>query len=229
MGKNYIIPIAAILTAGFLFFSLVQKNSAASEPELMLTWQALNYAPPGYQGKNLPIRNSPVEAALTIIENGKPANLSNQEIRWFVDRNLEQSGIGLTRFPFAVPRLASSGVPLKVSVINYKGADLEKSVLVPVAKPETIITTGAADKKIIAGINLIEALAYFFNVKNINQLLFTWSANNEETNGASDTPNFLELDASQGGPGAEVKLSVSVVNKNDALEGAKDETILIVK
>ena len=56
--------------------------AAASVPELILTWQAQNYAPASYEGKRLPTGNTIIAAAVELIDGGKVINLSNNVLHF---------------------------------------------------------------------------------------------------------------------------------------------------
>lgn len=220
------ISILIILIASLYIHA---KSSAQNPPEIIITWQAQNYAPPGFEGKVLPIRGTNVSAAIMLIEGGKIINLSQNEIRWFVNRGLENSGIGLAEINFKLSNIAPDSISLKAEIRDYKGENLEKSIVVPLGKPELVITGYGPAKLIEAGKNTLNTLVYFFNINNLNQLLFGWSANSEKTKGESNEPDKLELDVSGAPSGATVDLNVTARNKLNELEFAEDKIELEIK
>lgn len=225
--KNFTLALLFIIGASALALGL--PSSAQTVPELLLTWQAENYAPSGYQGRILPIRRSRISASVALIEGGKFTDISKNEIRWLVDNNLFKSGIGLQALEFPVPEIAAGQVRLKAVIMGFRGQNLEKPITIPVAEPEIVIAAPYPDRKIPAGLNIFRAGLYFFNISRANQLLFSWSANGAKTEGESAAPDQLELDASQGQSGDGVDLSVAVANALNPLEFANQSLKLTIK
>ncbi len=208
------------MASGYWLVANVANNitSAQNTPELLITWQAQGYVPHGYQGKILPVKKSLVEAAAELIQNGKTADLSRRELRWFLNGRLIQGGLGLKTISFMVPEDAAS-LSLRLVIPNYGGRVLEKTVALPLAQPEVVIDAPYA-AAIASGTNIFRALAYFFNISGLDQLTFEWVANGVATAGEDSNPAELELNISGGRPGDEVNLSVNALNKFDPLETA---------
>ncbi len=197
--------------------------------ELLISWQAKNYVPSAYVGKVLPIANTPVIMALELIDNKKIADISKKEVRWFANNQLIQSGIGLKNITFIIPTTRSGDENIKAVVINYRGTNLEKSIIIPVVNPEVVINAPYPDKKITSGINTFIALPYFFNVNSLANLAFTWLANNQQVTDTNGNPDILTLDTTGGLSGNQIIVSVTAANINNDLELAKQISILEIK
>ena len=201
--KLFVFLIFFIL--GSLF--LIRYSQSQTNPDLMITWRANNYVPSNYEGKILPTPEASVNVSLEIINNGRMADISKNEIRWLVNSELK-SGIGLKNIEFSVDRFKNPQ-KIRVTIMNFNGSNLEKTIFIPVAEPETVITGGP---------NTFQALPYFFNINNLQQLSFIWSANGLNTEGQADNPDILNLDTSQLPAGAIVNLRVQIQNSLKPLE-----------
>jgi len=212
-------------------FILDKISLAQSSPEMFITWESSNYAPNNYKGKILPIESSVVSASVLVIDNGKIADLSRAEIRWFSERKLLGSGVGLTGIKFEIPINAISSARIEAEIINYKGgATLEDFIRIPIARPEVVIEASGqlSEKIIIAGINTIKALPYFFNINSLEQLSFTWEANNQEIKEQGKTGETLELDITDGA-GNLLNLGVKARNNIKNIEFARSLLNLEIK
>ena len=223
MIRIILISVAAFL----LLFSLFVNAQTA--PSLIVTWQAENYAPSGYEGVILPTRGTAVRAALALIDAGKIQDLSKKEIRWFTGRELIKSGLGAVEIEFRTPELATGDIALKAVVRNYKNADWEGLTAVPVAEPEIVIDAPYPERKIAAGLNVFKALPYFFNINDVIQLVFSWTANGLKAESGSEEPDRLNLETSLGRSGDEVNLSVAVLNSLNPLQFASQSLNLTIK
>ncbi|MEK7640889.1 MAG: hypothetical protein AAB389_02745 [Patescibacteria group bacterium] len=210
------VRFSALLSAVYLL--LTTLATAQQAPELMVTWKSDNYAPSAYQGKILPIDGSKVEVALELIDGSKIANISGKQINWLINNDELKSGIGLKNISFVASGRHGDQV-VEITIKNYKGSDLEKRLEIPLASPELIITGGPS---------IFEATPYFFNVKNIGELLISWSANSQPATGLVDNPAILEINTSDLFAGSEVVIKVTARNSKKATEGAS-KTIIFRK
>src|SRR3989338_5844802 len=81
----------------FVLAALIFANASfaqTSSPRVLLTWQAKNYVPAGYLGKALPSPSSIVTASVEIIDQGKIADLSKNNVYWYLNGSLVGSGVG---------------------------------------------------------------------------------------------------------------------------------------
>lgn len=200
----WILFVIGILSFGF------SDVSAQAVPEFMATWKANSYVPPDYLGKVLPTGGTRIDMALELIDNGQLADLSQIEIRWLANNDIVSSGKGLKTFSFAADQFKGDQT-VNITIPSYKGNSLAKKVIIPLAKPEAVITGGPS---------LFSALLYFFNISGLSQVQFTWSANGVETPGIGKTPDILNLNLENLPKGTEISVGVRAQNVFNALEMA---------
>lgn len=216
MTITFKVRICSLFVVLFLIIGIFSAT-AQQTPDFMITWRANNYVPSNYEGKILPIPETPVSVALELINNGRVADISKNEIRWLINSELK-SGVGLKNIEFSADRLRDPQ-KIRVTVMNFNGSNLEKTIFVPVAEPEIVIKGGP---------NIFQALPYFFNVDNLKQLSFIWSANGLNAEGQADNPNILNLDISQLPANSAINLQVQIQNSLKPLE-ISSQNIKIVK
>ena len=200
MGLVIAVTIGLVTISQFLVPNL---GSAQIAPEFMITWKSNSYVPASYAGKIMPTRNTPINISLELKEDGKLANLSKNEVRWFVNNKLKQSGVGLKNFTFAPELTANQPQIIRIAIINYRGTDLTKTIAIPLANPEVVVTS--------IGANVFKAFSYFFNIDKINDLKWEWSANNIKATGTAQEPDVLTLDIQGGRLGDTVDLKLTVI------------------
>ncbi len=216
LNKARILCLSGVLLLPIIF--AISSATAQQQPEFLLTWKSDNYAPPAYQGKILPIDESKIEVALELIDGGKIASISGHQINWLINNDELKSGVGLKNISF--PANGRRGDQLvEVTIKNYRGVDLEKRLEIPVANPEIVISGGPTT---------FEALPYFFNVKNLGELLISWSANGQRAAGLVDNPTVLELETSQLPTGSEIVIKANASNSKKPTEVA-NKTIIFKK
>lgn len=207
--------LVALLAIGYW---LVANSQVA--PEFLVSWKTDSYVPPGYIGKALPTRNSRVDIALELIDNGRLVNLSQNEIRWFVNNKLQKSGMGIKNFTMLQPTI-NVAPEIRISVINYRGINLDKTITIPLANPDVAIIS-------VEGFTF-RALPYFFNIKTANELKYTWSVNDFKTEGEVNNPDILTLDVRGGQIGNTLNLKLLVKNLANPLEQAVLLTNLLLQ
>lgn len=162
MGK--IIKIIGLIGLMGLI-SPVGRLGAAPPPEIIITWQAQNYAPSSFIGKKLPTRGTVVNFALQLIDDGKLVDVSNKEVRWYANNNLINSGVGLNVFSYAIPQINDGLVSIR-SVVIYQGGEVSRIFEVPVVDPEAVIDNSQLPQ--------LKPYFYFFNVGSPNELKLAW-------------------------------------------------------
>lgn len=219
--SNWQLVIGIIMFGIFLItiYYLPFTGNAQALPEFMLTWKANNYAPASYQGKVLPANGTKVDVAMELIDNGKLANLSGTEVRWFVNRKLSAFGSGLKNFSFTADRFRGDQV-VEVTLVDYKGQGLTKRIVIPVVSPEVAIDGGP---------NIFRALLYFFNVQNLSQIKITWSASGNEASGLVENPDILNLDTTGVPSETEINLQLTVQNLLKPIETATKSVTFLTK
>ena len=225
MNMNKIL-IVIFLLSSFLF-PLSSFSQAA--PEFLVTWKASSYAPSDYLGRILPSRGAPVEVNFELVDKNKIADLSKNEIRWYLDNKLQKTGKGIKKFNFAVANFADQTHQIRMTVIKYKTlGDLEKSITIPIVSPQVVIDAPYANNRIRSGLNSFRALPYFFNIADLSQLIVEWSANGQKTSGAVANPEILDLNITGGKRSAEINLSVNAKNRANKIEQANESIKLVI-
>jgi len=219
-----------IFIFAFLFLHFVDAQAA---PQLLISWQAQNYAPSWYQGKILPVNGTPVNISFELVDNGKIVDLSKTTVRWYVNDKLvlnENNGLGIKNLKINIPDSNGNTTEVRIAVVNYKGGDLiDRVVEIPVEAPEAVIDAPYADGKIKTGSSILGLIPFFFNVDNINNLLVNWSVNGQAPT-SSNNPYLLNLNIGSDTPqDTQINVSVSVKNILKQLEFASQSIQLQIK
>lgn len=164
---------------------LVGPVNSQAGPELIISWRASTFAPSNYQGKILPTRDSLLNVRFNLIDKGRVVDLSKTKIQWKNGADVA-TGVGLKSRDFKISKLDTDNFILTIIVINYGGRNIEKTISIPVAKPEVMIER--------IGTNSFIAQPYFFNVTDLKELGFEWSANGEKPSGSPENPNILTIE-----------------------------------
>ncbi|MBI2024520.1 MAG: hypothetical protein HYT03_00295 [Candidatus Harrisonbacteria bacterium] len=217
--------IKIFLTLG-IFVALVVNAQVA--PELMVTWKANSYAPSAYQGKILPSNGSKIDVAVELIDRGSLANLTNVEIRWYVDGQFRESGNGLKNFSFNANQVLGDQ-EIRVMIPSYRGVELRKTIIIPLAAPEVIIESPYPSNAVSALMTTFRALPYFFNFPNLNQASFSWAANGISSRGTVADPDLLNLNLEDLPSGANVNLEVTVSNLLKPIEFITKSILLTIQ
>lgn len=210
---NFKLLIVAIITLAIGYFLTANGQTSL---ELLVSWKSLSYAPSDYQGKILPAKDSAIILSFDLIDSGRIANISKNEVRWKIGTNVIDSGLGLKNNVFQISKLSSENLTVSITVLNYNSRNIQKTITIPIADPEVII-------KQIEN-NSFSAKPYFFNVDNINELGFEWSVNGEKPQGYPKDPSILTIEniniSSEIPIGLELNLKVSVAKILNQLERA---------
>ncbi|MDI6820617.1 MAG: hypothetical protein QMD65_00350 [Patescibacteria group bacterium] len=213
--------ITILVLAGFFGLSSSVSSQTESQGEIIFTWQTKNFYPADFKGKSLPVQNSFVDISLELLKNSKLQDLSLADITWFLDEKVINRGTGNNETSFIVKKADSDSHFIRVAV--KLGNDLhESSMRLYVSKPKIAITTNPFPNSFVPpGAELtLQAIPYFFNINNIQDLLFFWQINSEKTSGSSGlTVSFPE-------ELSENNILLTIQNKTDILEIAKEKIIL---
>ncbi len=213
---KYSVPI--LFLTGILL-----ARAQTSEPQMNLTWQTRTYAPASYPGKHLPSGNSRVFLALDVVQNGKVADLSGQDIYWYRKDELFASGRGLVRTEFTTPGIALGSLDIRAEVL---GLSLIKTISLPMTVPVAVIEApfpgGQFKEKSIT----ITAQPFFFNVPNMSWLTYEWSVNGKSPD-SSEMPQALVINVNPGtADGYKMNISLKIVNPVADLESASQNAAL---
>ena len=177
----------------------------------------------------MPISGTSVAIALEVNDNKKIADVSKNEIRWFSNNQLIASGAGLKNIIYTVPSTAAGDTAIKVVIINYRGANLEKFSAIPITNPEVVIESPYPEEEISKAVSVFRAVPYFFNVVSLENFVFTWLANNQPATDAVGNSNILTLDTNGSQTGDQVIISVTTTNTKNGLESAQKTSVLKIR
>lgn len=212
-----LIAIAALAILGNAL--LINAQTAT---EFLVTWKASAFVPAGYQGKILPTRESVINISFDVIDSGKIADLSRNEIRWKSGGKIINSGIGSKNSSFVISKIAVDELRINITILNSKGRDLNKSISIPIADPEVVIQQ--------IGPASFEAKPYFFNINNVSLLNFDWTANGEKPAGSPKNPNILTIEnlteTIKTSLGIKLNLGVKATNILNPIENAVGKLII---
>lgn len=212
-----VLSFIALLAAG--------QTLAQTTSELILTWKSLSYVPADFGGKALPSEGTLVQVAADVISQGKPLNLSDQVIRWYLGGSLLKSARGAQNFSFRPIKRGVSEV--RVEIPGLPGGSLSKTLSIPVVKPEAVIVSPSplgtfSGKEIILG-----ASPYFFNISSLEDLELGWLINRKAPEDLS-SPSVLTLAFSpEPEDGFRVTVELAIKNKIGAGESATDFVKLV--
>lgn len=169
-------------------------------------WSTDSYVPYDYPGRALPAVDGFVDIGLDLeLYRGKPENL---QYSWFVDNVFyeNQSGYGRKNFKLGIRRSAQQTHTVLVKIFDDAGLFyLEKTITIPITKPEIIIYTSIknpsfselAKKIIVTPSNkksYFVAKPFFFSIKKPTDLDYQWQISNQESIYASGlSANILTL------------------------------------
>lgn len=197
--------------------ALALPARGAQDAQAWITWRAVTYIPSSYAGRSLPIENADVVVAVDVVSGGKPVNLANQNINWFVNDSFLKGGPGMTRTVVHVPDGASiGGLSVRVNIPDY-GDGLAKTVKIPVVHPEVNLQYApVAQQRQFQ----VTALPFYFNVFSAQALAFTWNVAGQ-TPPPDAEPDILNVSMDQStAAGMQFPFSVTVKNPDGVLEAA---------
>ena len=233
-SKNLKLPVFfAVLAACFLLN--LPSGNAQTAPEFIISWRAVNFVPSDYTGKILPSSGSRIEVSFDLMDKGKIANLSGNEISWFVNNEVVAQKNVLKSINFNTSGNNSQSV--RVAVSGYNDSELEKTISIPLADPKIIIDTRGPAKYALNRTELplkkhiFEIRPFFFNVRDLSDLNMKWRLNGELAKTDPNNPEFLVLDLkSEGAPKqTELDVSASASSKLNILELASKTINYLVR
>jgi len=229
-GFSILVLTSILPDQGFL-----TAAEAQTSPEFLVSWRALNFVPSDYRGKSLPSKSSKVEIGFDVIDGNKIANLSQNNISWYLGNNQINSGVGMKTTVITIPTEMDQAV--RVTIAGYKGAELDFGFLLPISKPKIVISaktptlTAKNQRFLPVRSNLFEARPFFFNINKLSDVTFKWQVNNELVSGEVGNPEFLTLNLESNGKPKESQFTISAAasNNNNQLEFGSKLLNFIVK
>lgn len=217
-----------------LFFSQVWGQTP--EINITLTWSTNTYVPLDYPGKALPVKGSVIEVAANI--DSREVNPQELNYRWFLNGHLQRgkSGKGKSVLGFPVKWTSGNEYSIRIELRNEEENLLASAYLdIGIVQPQIIIRpitnkgTLPSESSIFSIVKKYQisteqeisfiAQPYFFNIKNIDELNYSWSLGEEEASQiSSDNPNVFILKVGQITQSLKQDLVVRVENKNNPLQ-----------
>ena len=153
-----------------LFFLLLigAQASAQNSSQVLLTWEARNYVPSSYSGKNLATPGTDVVLSSELLQGDRIRDSRQAFYRWFVDGDLFQKGAGLKEIVLPIKKRSGDSYSVRAEV--FLGDDEFSGVIqVPVSDPEIIISR--------VGDRSLRVLPYFFPISSPRELRVDWEIN----------------------------------------------------
>jgi hypothetical protein len=221
--KAYTILILILILAG----APAPGAHAQTEPQVILSWRAKSFVPPGYPGKALAIAGTDIAASLDVLQKGKLVNLSSQTLYWYVNNQLVARGKGALTISFRAPEELRGEVALRVEIPSFAGGPIVRGVNIPIVRPEVVIEAPFPSGKASSPVS-VRGTPYFFNISDPLELLLRWTVNGEIASGGGD-PTVLTATVS--GAPASIPLSIGLTadNPESDFEVAQASVTLTIK
>lgn len=204
-----ILFLAGTIILGYLVLP-VSRSALSASSDFILTWSANSYIPQTYEGRALPIRGSTITVfALPVKKLAQ--NPDFLYYRWLLDDDVVgwANGIGKTSFVFAAEKWAGDfhKIGLQILDSSRQVTLFQGSVYVKIVSPEILISNpdnsrysivetlkAATGKKI-----KLTAWPFFFNIRRITDMDFSWQIDGQELSGEENSdPNLLNLTIPEG-------------------------------
>lgn len=233
MGLKFKISALIVL---FLISYVLCLNFAYAQvsPQFLISWKAQNYVPNWYAGKILPIAGAQIDVSFELIDNGKPADLSNAKVRWYINDKLvknEDSGLGIKKINFIAPNYPGQTIQVRIAIVDFPGAGfIDKIIDIPIVRPEAVINAPYKNGEIKTGKSLFSVLPFFFNTNNNDNFSVQWSVSEQKPESGKGDLFALDLNIDPQMPtGSKISLSVAMSNILKTLETASQTINLTVK
>lgn len=198
-----------------IFFGMHLSSAQESAPQVLLTWKADTYVPPGFPGKAMPTTNSLVRVSVEILENGKFADLSRQTIRWYLNatENFFDSGEGKQSVIVGSSPFPKDPTVVRVNIPNYGSREINKSITIPNVQPEAVIRFPNPTRDFFSSHIQLKAAPYFFHTKDPANLNFNWKVNNKPKEELTASADVFNIDVLPDTPsGYNVKIDLNILN-----------------
>lgn len=203
-------------------------QSSANDFPIDLLWRADTFLPAGFPGKALAIKGSQI----TVVAVTPTQNASQLNYTWIVRDSssslpgADKKGIGEDTFSFrAEDIIPNFKHKIRLTTRNLRtGVEATKEITIQLTNPEVHlyknIPWGQKIKgKVIASPGssyTFLAKPFYFNVKNIMNLGFNWTFNNQELRSDAEPDRLLITVSSDTATGIEKKVKLIVKNKRVA-------------
>jgi hypothetical protein len=230
MRANYKIILPVLAAAMLIAVCSPKTNAQSAAPQMIITWQAYgSYVPPKYAGKALPNQESKLTASLELLANGKPVDLSDQTIYWYLNDTLIGSGVGeqyIIFSPFGTP---PAFLTLEAELPSYNGNILLHEVQIPLVNPKAVIESPHPSGQLSENPITLQGTPYFFYTSDAGTLSYAWSVNGQ-TSAAAENPQTLQINLDPSTPsGSSLGVSLVITDPNSAMSGSDSTNVVYVK
>lgn len=217
-----IVFVATIVSFGVL---MAEEN----EIDVITTWNAESLYPSNYEGKALPSNGSKFNVSAEVTNNGKLINSSDIEFKWYFDKKLYESGMGLKNVSFYAKNRKNSSHSVKL-IININGQYITKFIEIPVVPREVVIESPFPGNVISPNTSVtFRATPYFFDVSSLSDLDITWKIQNREIKNEKNNTLFVQFGEPKTNSQENLKISSLVKQKENSLETAKYDLLLRIE
>ena len=200
-----------------IFFGVASFTYAA-EPQFLVSWKSLVYAPNWYEGKLIPTKDSVVQVSFELVDQdgvnkGKVVNVSASEVRWYIGTTMVQKGIGLQTITIKNNLFSNATIPVKISVdfSNQRTGEkyfVEKYIHIPVTERRLILTRPWMDHTLTPHTQATWYAIPFFFSSDPRSLNLTWTVNGQVVNPTSDDPFSLSIQSGDAGQTVDIEASL---------------------
>ncbi|PIT93217.1 MAG: hypothetical protein COU06_01205 [Candidatus Harrisonbacteria bacterium CG10_big_fil_rev_8_21_14_0_10_38_8] len=180
--------------------------------ESYIHYEAEVFTPSSFTGKKKVVNNSRVNLLLQVFRDNRLVNLSDYYIQWNLEGKAFLGAIGLDTASFSGPGLTRSSYEIEAVIRGYypDGKNLKTSISIPVFTP---LVTLSLD-------NPVKASVYFYNIKSIEDLIFSWKAKGKEIVKGSGL-DFILLNRTDDKTGDILEIEVQAKNIDNPVETSR--------
>ena len=237
---NRLLKISAISVFLIIIAVFGASSVQAAGPQFLVSWKADTSVPPSYAGKSLPVSGSTITVSFELIgvagnQVGKILDLTNNNVRWYVNGNLLSQGNNEKTFSFITTDNNDTETDVKISaeyadpVAGYSYF-VDKYITIPLSHPQVVINQNGMSSSVAIGTGTkLFALPYFFNTL-MKNLSIQWSADGQDI--PTDPKDPWSLNVNIGSnyiSGAQVTISAIVQNILDSSMQAQKSVIITVQ
>ena len=141
-----------------LFFVLVIisgifwiNGAKASTPQFLVSWKAGTSAPTQYSGKIFPVNGSSITVSFELVgttstQTGKILDMTNNNVRWYVNGNMISQGEDKKTFTFVTADSNDTETDVRISA-EYFDPDVgysyfvDKYMAIPLSHPQVVVNS----------------------------------------------------------------------------------------
>lgn len=217
---------AVFLVAAMLFSHFLLVGAQTVGSEVIVTWRAENFYPSDYEGKALVTEGTPVTASAELVREGKLADISSANVKWYLNGRFLESGIGKKEISFIAKSRKGSVEIIKV-VVELQGNSVTGLSQFTI-QPKQIVLESSAPTGIISPNSSVSfsAVPYFFNITSLSDLNFSWRVDNKTIPGENENSLIVQFGTPNPGGTNTARVSAIVSEKPFSFEKARFDTLI---